>query len=160
MREGSSTAQWYVAYNAGVALMSPVWHPALPAPCCPIHRGTNPRTFVVSTAKNAWRCFGDCNRGGNVIELVAALENLSPTEAARLLAERLGIDAVRPASSLNHGGSTRRATCPVTRSSSSKAKAKARTRSGRGSDRRGSTRMAGVQCHSFRLPRERPPRPA
>ena len=64
--------------------------------CCPIHRGTNPRAFVVSTTKNAWRCFGDCNRGGNVIDLVAALETLSPTDAAHLLAERLGIDAVRP----------------------------------------------------------------
>ena len=55
------------------------------AGCCPVHGGSNPRAFVVSPQKNAWRCFGDCNRGGSVIDLVAELERVSLNEAARLL---------------------------------------------------------------------------
>ena len=55
------------------------------AGCCPIHSGSNPHAFVVSPQKNAWRCFGDCNRGGSVIDLVAELERVPLNEAARLL---------------------------------------------------------------------------
>lgn len=42
--------------------------------CCPIHKGSNPRQFSVSPEKNAWRCFGNCNTGGNVLDLVALME--------------------------------------------------------------------------------------
>lgn len=62
---------------------------------CPIHKGSNPRAFVVSPAKNVWRCFGDCDRGGSVVDLVALLENASPVAAARLIARRLGLDVER-----------------------------------------------------------------
>jgi len=62
---------------------------------CPIHKGSNPRAFVVSPAKNVWRCFGDCDRGGSVVDLVALLENASPAAAARLIAQRLGLDVER-----------------------------------------------------------------
>lgn len=58
------------------------------AGCCPIHQGSNPRAFVVDPAKNAWCCFGDCNRGGSVLDLVAELESVTIREAARLLIER------------------------------------------------------------------------
>lgn len=36
---------------------------------CPIHQGTNPTQFRVSISKNCWNCFGNCGRGGNVIEV-------------------------------------------------------------------------------------------
>ena len=62
---------------------------------CPIHKGSNPRAFVVSPAKNVWRCFGDCDRGGSVVDLVSLFENASPSAAARLIAQRLGLDVER-----------------------------------------------------------------
>jgi hypothetical protein len=65
------------------------------AGCCPIHGGSNPRAFVVSREKNAWRCFADCDRGGSVIDLVAELERVSPLEAAHLLIDWFGLDAER-----------------------------------------------------------------
>lgn len=65
------------------------------AGCCPIHGGSNPRAFVVSPEKNAWRCFGNCNRGGSVIDLVAELERVSTAEAARLLIDWFDLDIGR-----------------------------------------------------------------
>ena len=65
------------------------------AGCCPIHGGSNPRAFVVSPEKNAWRCFADCDRGGSVIDLVVELEGVSPLEAARLLADWFALDTGR-----------------------------------------------------------------
>ncbi len=29
--------------------------------CCPIHKGSNPRQFVVDLNKNVWRCFSPSN---------------------------------------------------------------------------------------------------
>ena len=42
--------------------------------CCPIHQGSNPKQFAVDLNKGLWHCFGDCNRGGGMLELVAELE--------------------------------------------------------------------------------------
>jgi DNA primase len=56
---------------------------------CPIHKGRNPRQFVVSNG--LWHCFGDCDRGGSVIELVAELENVDPRNAALLISSWFGI---------------------------------------------------------------------
>lgn len=49
---------------------------------CPVHRGSNKRQFVVNLDDNTWRCFGDCDRGGSTLELVAAIENIDIREAA------------------------------------------------------------------------------
>lgn len=54
---------------------------------CPIHRGSNPRQFIVDPNKGLWRCFGDCDRGGDVIAFVAAMEAIEAASAARLIAE-------------------------------------------------------------------------
>jgi DNA primase len=56
--------------------------------CCPIHHGSNNRAFVVSPDRRTWYCFGDCARGGSVLDLAMALEDCSLSEAARILAER------------------------------------------------------------------------
>jgi DNA primase len=54
---------------------------------CPLHNGTNPTQFRVSLSKNCWNCFGDCKRGGNVLDFVALKEGASVREAALLLAD-------------------------------------------------------------------------
>ena len=53
---------------------------------CPIHGGSNDRQFVVSTDKNLWHCFGDCNGGGDIIELVARWQKISQKQAAEMIA--------------------------------------------------------------------------
>lgn len=59
---------------------------------CPIcGAGTNKksRAFTVSADGRAWYCFGDCRRGGSVIDLVMALERCSLAEALGRLAGTL-----------------------------------------------------------------------
>lgn len=36
---------------------------------CPIHRGDNPRAFVVNLERGLWYCFTGCQRGGDSIDL-------------------------------------------------------------------------------------------
>jgi DNA primase len=59
---------------------------------CPIHKGEGTNTFHVSLTKNAFQCFS-CKARGNVLDLVAALEQCSIREAAVKLQEWF---AVRP----------------------------------------------------------------
>ncbi len=42
--------------------------------CCPIHKGTNPKSFSVDFEGNKWNCFGDCKDGGNHLDLVQMIE--------------------------------------------------------------------------------------
>jgi CHC2 zinc finger len=59
---------------------------------CPIHgTSTTSRAFRISADGHAWYCFGDCQRGGSVIDLVAALEHCSIRDAAAILATRFGV---------------------------------------------------------------------
>lgn len=51
---------------------------------CPVHQGKHPNQFRVSLSKNCWNCFGPC-AGGNILDLVAELEQVSLREAARLI---------------------------------------------------------------------------
>jgi DNA primase len=62
---------------------------------CPIHKGTNPTQFQVSLEKNNFNCFGECQGGGNVIDFVAKMEEVSIKQAALLLQEwfRVGEEA-------------------------------------------------------------------
>jgi DNA primase len=48
---------------------------------CPIHKGEGTDTFHANTEKNAFHCFS-CNAKGNVLDLVAAIENCSVRDAA------------------------------------------------------------------------------
>jgi hypothetical protein len=61
--------------------------------CCPIHQGTNKRQFSVDETKGLWRCFGDCDRGGDIINLVAELEQIDIREAALLIARWFAISS-------------------------------------------------------------------
>lgn len=69
---------------------------------CPFHNEKTP-SFSVSPAKNMFYCFG-CHVGGNAIEFVKRIENMSFVEAVRFLAKRAGIDIPensRPYNSVN-----------------------------------------------------------
>lgn len=56
---------------------------------CPIHGGSNRTQFVVSNG--LWHCFGDCNRGGSIIEFVAAMEQIEARDAALMIARWFAI---------------------------------------------------------------------
>ena len=61
------------------------------ATSCPIHDGNNKRAFRISADGRAWYCHGQCKRGGNVLDLIAALEDCSIVAAAILLSERFNL---------------------------------------------------------------------
>src|SRR6266487_1217066 len=49
---------------------------------CPIHKGTNPTQFRVSISKNIWNCFSECKHGGNALDFIAKMENITIHGAA------------------------------------------------------------------------------
>jgi len=58
---------------------------------CPIHKGTNPTQFRVDTEKNIWNCFSECKHGGNILDFICRMENLSIHDAAIQACEWFGI---------------------------------------------------------------------
>lgn len=48
---------------------------------CPVCEGEPEDLFRVSLSRNCWNCFGDCS-GGNILDLVAQMEECSIREAA------------------------------------------------------------------------------
>lgn len=59
---------------------------------CPIHGSSKTsRAFRITADGRGWYCFGECSRGGSVIDLIAALERCSIREAAEILSSRFGI---------------------------------------------------------------------
>ena len=59
---------------------------------CPIHKGSNPTQFRVSMSKNAWHCFSECKHGGNVLDFISKMENVSIHAAALKAIEWFGLD--------------------------------------------------------------------
>jgi DNA primase len=57
---------------------------------CPICSHASDRCFVVTPSLNRFWCFGDCQRGGDIIELVAQVKHVSQKDAAQILAEHFG----------------------------------------------------------------------
>lgn len=49
---------------------------------CPIHNGDGPRAFQADLEKQVFFCFSGCRRGGNALDLVAALDGITIREAA------------------------------------------------------------------------------
>jgi len=59
---------------------------------CPIHKGTNPSQFRVSLSKNIWNCFSECKHGGNVLDFISRMENVTIHAAALKAIEWFGLD--------------------------------------------------------------------
>ncbi|MEL7564980.1 MAG: CHC2 zinc finger domain-containing protein [Dehalobacterium sp.] len=57
---------------------------------CPLH-SEKTGSFTIYKKSNSWYCFG-CERGGDGVELVRLLFNLTPLEAAKLIAEDFGLN--------------------------------------------------------------------
>ena len=59
---------------------------------CPIHKGSNPTQFRVSLSKNVWNCFSECKHGGNTLDFIAKMENVSIHAAAQKAIEWFHLD--------------------------------------------------------------------
>ncbi|MBE0408258.1 MAG: DNA primase [Anaerolineales bacterium] len=62
---------------------------------CPFHSNTRTPAFVVFPETGTWRCFGQCNDGGDIFGFVMKKEGWDFSEALRRLAERAGV-VLRP----------------------------------------------------------------
>ncbi|RPJ26380.1 MAG: DNA primase [Chloroflexi bacterium] len=58
---------------------------------CPFHDNKHTPSFVVWPDSGTWRCFGQCNEGGDVFKFVMKRENLDFKEALDKLATRAGV---------------------------------------------------------------------
>ncbi|HET9912388.1 MAG TPA: DNA primase [Anaerolineales bacterium] len=58
---------------------------------CPFHDNKHTPSFVVWPESGTWRCFGQCNEGGDVFKFVMKRENLDFKEALDKLATRAGV---------------------------------------------------------------------
>ena len=59
---------------------------------CPFHDEKTP-SFTVTPTLGIYKCFG-CQKGGNSIQFLMEIENLTFTESARMLAKRYSVDLV------------------------------------------------------------------
>jgi DNA primase len=62
---------------------------------CPFHPNTRTPAFVVWPETNTWRCFGQCDEGGDIFKYVMKREGWDFSEALKHLAERAGVE-LRP----------------------------------------------------------------
>jgi len=58
---------------------------------CPFHPNTKTPAFVVFPDTQTWRCFGQCNEGGDIFSFVMKREGWDFPETLRNLAERAGV---------------------------------------------------------------------
>jgi DNA primase len=63
---------------------------------CPFHPNTRTPAFVVWPETGTWRCFGECNDGGDIFKFVMKKEGWDFPEALRFLAERAGVILAPP----------------------------------------------------------------
>jgi DNA primase len=59
---------------------------------CPFHDNKKTPAFVVWPETGTWRCFGQCNEGGDIFKFVMKRENLDFKEALNKLAARAGVE--------------------------------------------------------------------
>jgi len=59
---------------------------------CPIHKGSNPTQFRISTSKNVWNCFSECKHGGNTLDFIAEMDDVSILAAANKAIEWFHLD--------------------------------------------------------------------
>jgi DNA primase len=63
---------------------------------CPFHSNTRTPAFVVFPETGTWRCFGQCNEGGDIFSFVMKKEGWDFSEALQFLAEKAGIQLKPP----------------------------------------------------------------
>jgi DNA primase len=63
---------------------------------CPFHPNTRTPAFVVFPESGTWRCFGQCNEGGDIFSFLMKREGFDFSEALRQLAERAGVELKAP----------------------------------------------------------------
>lgn len=65
---------------------------------CPFHDNKRTPAFAVFPESGTWRCFGQCNEGGDIFNFVMKKEGWDFAEALRYLAERAGVQLRAPTS--------------------------------------------------------------
>jgi DNA primase len=63
---------------------------------CPFHANTRTPAFVVFPESGTWRCFGECNEGGDIFKFVMKREGWDFPEALHALAQRAGVELEPP----------------------------------------------------------------
>ena len=59
---------------------------------CPFHHNVNTPAFVVFPDTQTWKCFGECDEGGDVFSFLMKKEGWEFSETLRVLAERTGVE--------------------------------------------------------------------
>ncbi|MBN1231638.1 MAG: DNA primase [Anaerolineales bacterium] len=59
---------------------------------CPFHQNVRTPSFVVFPESGTWRCFGECNDGGDIFKYVMKKQNWDFFEALQFLAEKAGVE--------------------------------------------------------------------
>ncbi len=59
---------------------------------CPFHDNKRTPAFVVFSDSGTWRCFGQCNEGGDIFKFVMKKEGWDFAETLKFLAERAGVE--------------------------------------------------------------------
>lgn len=59
---------------------------------CPFHANKHTPAFVVWPDTGTWRCFGECNEGGDIFKFVMKKEGIDFREALTRLAARAGVE--------------------------------------------------------------------
>ncbi len=62
---------------------------------CPFHSNTRTPAFVIFPETQTWRCFGQCNEGGDLFGYMMKKEGWDFSETLRQLAERAGVTLVQ-----------------------------------------------------------------
>jgi len=63
---------------------------------CPFHTNTRTPAFVVFPETGTWRCFGQCNEGGDIFGFLMKKEGWDFGETLRYLAEKAGVELKPP----------------------------------------------------------------
>jgi DNA primase len=63
---------------------------------CPFHANTRTPAFAVFPESGTWRCFGQCNEGGDIFRFVMKKEGWDFPETLRYLAEKAGVQLKPP----------------------------------------------------------------